>query len=360
MAQSRRSNPERRALEVLFSDVAPATLNQRLIAAACEVFPVEIASLNSFDLSGSMMDIDLVTPKGAITAALQGRFRELVFQHPVHRWALQGGLVARELNRPVRLTDHVTSEFWRSALFNEFFRKVEVNQQLMVSLRHDRHVTVLALNRWRTKFSDREVSALASLHPWMQHAANASAGVTAYLEACRRGDGVISISRSSNHASVVADERARELLATHSEASGDCEASSVLDGIVAWAVKERELKEKALEPPAAGLRLSALTIKRAVGVLTAEAFAVPGTKSVRVVISRESPCGKAVQFVKGRPREVMDLVAEGLSNEEIAQALSLSPRTVDNHVSDALRRLGVKNRTAAAVAWVTSRSAQQS
>ncbi len=45
-----------------------------------------------------------------------------------------------------------------------------------------------------------------------------------------------------------------------------------------------------------------------------------------------------------RESQVLALVAEGLRNAEIAQRLFLSPRTVDNHVSALLRKLGADTR----------------
>ncbi len=49
-----------------------------------------------------------------------------------------------------------------------------------------------------------------------------------------------------------------------------------------------------------------------------------------------------------RELEVLELVAEGLRNAEIADRLVLSPRTVDHHVSAILRKLGVRTRGQAA------------
>jgi len=50
-----------------------------------------------------------------------------------------------------------------------------------------------------------------------------------------------------------------------------------------------------------------------------------------------------------REREVLELVARGLDNQEIADALYLSQHTVKNHVSSILVKLQVENRIQAAV-----------
>jgi LuxR family transcriptional regulator, maltose regulon positive regulatory protein len=49
-----------------------------------------------------------------------------------------------------------------------------------------------------------------------------------------------------------------------------------------------------------------------------------------------------------RELEVLGLVAEGLTNHDIAQRLVLSEHTVNRHVANILRKLGLNSRTAAA------------
>ena len=47
-----------------------------------------------------------------------------------------------------------------------------------------------------------------------------------------------------------------------------------------------------------------------------------------------------------RELEIIELVATGLTNQEIAERLTISKRTVDNHVSNIFTKTGAKNRVA--------------
>ena len=50
--------------------------------------------------------------------------------------------------------------------------------------------------------------------------------------------------------------------------------------------------------------------------------------------------------LSSREMEIIDLVADGLTNQEIAVKLTISKRTVDNHVSNMFTKTGSKNRVA--------------
>ena len=63
---------------------------------------------------------------------------------------------------------------------------------------------------------------------------------------------------------------------------------------------------------------------------------------------------EALAELTPRKREVAALVAQGLTNAEIARQLVLSEGTVANHVQDILQRLGVRRRTQLA-AWIAAR-----
>ena len=56
-----------------------------------------------------------------------------------------------------------------------------------------------------------------------------------------------------------------------------------------------------------------------------------------------------------REREILDLIAEGLTNRQIGERLFLAEKTVKNYVSALLAKLGLQRRTQAAVYGVQHR-----
>jgi len=58
---------------------------------------------------------------------------------------------------------------------------------------------------------------------------------------------------------------------------------------------------------------------------------------------------KNLSLLTPREREVLQLIAQGMSNAEIAAALFISEHTVKNHVSNIYRKLGDNDRTRVAL-----------
>jgi DNA-binding NarL/FixJ family response regulator len=121
----------------------------------------------------------------------------------------------------------------------------------------------------------------------------------------------------------------------------------------------------ALRAGASGFLLKAVTAERlfdAVRVIAAgEALLAPGV--TRRLISefahlnpgpegRRAPDtrSQSLESLTRRETEVLQLVAQGLSNPEIAARLSVSEETVKTHVSRVLSKLGLRDRTQAVIA----------
>lgn len=65
---------------------------------------------------------------------------------------------------------------------------------------------------------------------------------------------------------------------------------------------------------------------------------------------REQPASGHAPVLTPREREVLDLLARGLANHEIAEQLVISPKTVGTHVEHIYGKLGVRSRVEALTA----------
>jgi DNA-binding NarL/FixJ family response regulator len=77
------------------------------------------------------------------------------------------------------------------------------------------------------------------------------------------------------------------------------------------------------------------------------------SQMLKGMLSEMKPSGAgpstAAKNLTKREREILGLVAEGMSNREIAERLVLSPETVKSHVAAILEKLNVSDRTQAAI-----------
>ena len=122
--------------------------------------------------------------------------------------------------------------------------------------------------------------------------------------------------------------------------------------------EDDELVFEGLRAGAVGYLLKDSPVERLVEAILAaargESFLQPSVASkVLAELSRLSsqpvPASSELAGLSEREREVLRLIARGASNKEIAAALFLAEGTVKNHVTNILEKLGVGDRTQAAL-----------
>jgi DNA-binding NarL/FixJ family response regulator len=110
----------------------------------------------------------------------------------------------------------------------------------------------------------------------------------------------------------------------------------------------------------------------AIGYLLKDCEPADVVAGIRAAARRESPLDPRIArtlltgqvrpgpaaVLSRRELEVLALVAEGLPNKQIARALGITERTVKVHLGNAFRRIGVRDRTSAAI-WARQHMAER-
>ena len=108
----------------------------------------------------------------------------------------------------------------------------------------------------------------------------------------------------------------------------DCEAAELVDAIRRVRAGQFIINEKVFTRPALAMKVLA----------EFRELSVYGTGAAKI-FSPLSP----------REGQILDSIAQGLTNKEVAYALAISEQTVTNHMSSILRKLAVNDRTQAVV-----------
>ncbi len=103
--------------------------------------------------------------------------------------------------------------------------------------------------------------------------------------------------------------------------------------------------------------VGARTLADAIRTVAAGEGYVAPTLSARLISARTEMPSKSALIASLTPREmeVLELVAVGMSNKHVAIELDLQEKTVKHHMTQILAKLGVTNRTEAAMALRNAR-----
>jgi len=92
---------------------------------------------------------------------------------------------------------------------------------------------------------------------------------------------------------------------------------------------------------------AAAELAERIGALSQGRLASQALRRLGVRAWRRGPAsgGDGLDALSNREREIARHVAGGSSNREVAEALVVSPKTVERHVTNILAKLGLRNRT---------------
>jgi NarL family two-component system response regulator LiaR len=113
--------------------------------------------------------------------------------------------------------------------------------------------------------------------------------------------------------------------------------------------KEKEYVEGALKAGANGYLLKDVSAEELVNAIRKAVAGQPSLspEAAQVLMKNVSEPALPYQEMTGREKEILALMVEGMSNNEIAERLIVSQSTVKFHVSNILSKLGVTGRTEA-------------
>jgi DNA-binding CsgD family transcriptional regulator len=271
--------------------------------------------------------------------ASEEAFWRLLDQHPLCRAQAAGRFEA------LKLSDFMSRrELRRLELYSDFLRPAGVEFELEVAIPSPLENTKTFLfDHSRRDFGERERTLLNIIQPHLAQLYRAAdvRRLAALALVCVEGErepaagGVLLVAPGDRIE--LASERARRLLATY---FADASEGRLPDRLAAWITRARSAADAEL-----GRRFGPLAVTRPFGTLIVDRVRLEGAN---VLILSELAAGqRQPPVLTRREREVLELVAEGKQNAEIAQVLWVAPSTVRKHLENIYGKLGVGTRTAA-------------
>ena len=293
----------------------------------------------------------VVDPSDAPVIQYREAFERHIKEDPVVAW------FARSSDgSAVKLSDLVTRrQFHRLAVYNEVYRPGRIEHQIAFALVTPRPLMLgVTLNRVRLDFSEEDRQGLNLLRPHLvqaYHNAETLTTIQRDLALLVRGVDELSqalIAVSPDGTIRWQSRRAQELLGEYFAWPRRGGSRRLPEPLRAWlrGPRRREDSEVILNPP------KPFVIEREDRRLVATLL---GDRTQALIVLEEKRTHTSAGDLLGalgltpREAEVLSWVAEGKTNPEIAQILSLSPRTVHHHLDHIYVKLGVETRMAAVI-----------
>lgn len=340
------------------------TLGERVVSSIPTMLNGEAVTYSDLDLERATA-VEFTDPPSFMQPAIIEVFSRYMHENPlVAHFAKTGDGRAR------KVSDLVTrAELHRTGLYNEYVRPFAGTEYQMAMAIHAGRSRVVGVSaaRSRRDYSEREQQLLDLLRPHLVRVA----AITGLVE--QLADSVLSLSRvdaGRPHGLVALDRAARPRFLTDG-------ARRLLEGYFGPERAVDRLPDALRRWILANVRgLRETDVPRAI-----DPFVVQRNQRTLTLWHRSTPDGHVLLMQEQedqekqtpqrppphlarwgltlRESEVLFWVARGKTNFETALIIGVQPRTVDKHVERIFTKLGVQNRTAAAVMFTRPPSAAE-
>jgi DNA-binding CsgD family transcriptional regulator len=345
-----------RCLELLAGPTSIDALRRQAVDAIPELVASAFTVWNEFDPTAGEMSAPVIS---ATTVGIRGGAEQLsramydaratfaahVDEQPIMRhYALTGD------GRPRAISDFYSEEQFRGTeLYRQFYGPLGVDDQIAFQLPSSSLVVAVTLHRGWDDFPPLDRLLLNLLRPQLIQALR---NARAYERLCRMlaateqqvertGEGLLLLDRAGRVE--YASTNARAILGRW---FGEWRHQQLPSRLEDWTRGQRSL-DRPTAPP------WPLILERHGRQLAIRRLPVPEDDAVALLVTERDidQDGRAVLSRLGltpRQSEVLDLATRGATNAQIAAALRISLSTVEAHMTQALAKLGVQSRVAAA------------
>lgn len=332
-----------------------ATFPQRLIDVLPTVLPADYTAYTEVDPVGLRLPRGVMNPGHHDMAELARGMAPYVRQHPVIMHCQETGD-----GTAYQISDFLTqAEYHRLELYQRFYRPLGVEDQLSIALPSSVSVMApdgtpadetatsiigLSLSRSTWRFPERDRQILNALRPHLLQAHRNAAVKTQLSLALRVSQDALD--RMKQGVVTLDASRKQSVLLTRP-------AERMLGMYFAPPAAGRPLPDPVMDY--LGTTPSApMTARRDGHQLFVQPLSPNPDGSLTLLLSEHSvgpskPASARARHFGLTPREaeVLDWLAEGKTNPEIATILCISPRTVQKHLEHAFQKLSVETRSAA-------------
>ena len=253
-----------------------------------------------------------------------------------------------------RISDSVSGrQFRKSALYNEYYRRIGVDHAVAMPLFVDGTTLVsFVLNRAGRDFADEEIALLDQLRGWLAAMYRNAVALQRAADAMAE---LREIAQAENWAVIRIDRQrqVRELSPPALAMLGQAFPGPPPGPGGTLPAPIDDWLRRGSDRSAPRLALAPLVVPGPHHCLTVRALPELGGDAAWLLLvrgeSRPAAEGAEVARLTPREREVLEWVAAGKSDRQIAMIVGASTRTVQKHLEHIYVKLGVENRTAAAM-----------